>query len=119
MPRPGRHLYGHSKYLGQEICRAFADDYDLEIPALLFSEFIAPETGLPLPLHPFAVSWRDAARAIRRALEVPHLPEPFEVLHVNANLPHGRFTNGKAKRVLGWQPVDTLQHLWSDMDESG
>ena len=112
-PRPGRHLYGHSKYLGQEICRVFADYYDLEIPVLLFCEFAAPETGQPLPLNPFAVSWQDAARAIRRALEVPRLPEPFEVLNVNADLPHGVFTNRKAKQILGWQPQDSLRHMWS------
>lgn len=112
-PRPGRHLYGHSKYLGQEICRVFADYYDLEIPVLLFSEFIQPETGRPLPLYPFAVSWRDAARAIRHALEVPEYPSPYEVLHVNADLPHGKYTNRKAKKVLGWRPLDDLRHMWS------
>ncbi len=111
--RPGRHRYGHSKYLGQEICRVFADYYDLEIPVLLFCEFVAPDTGQPLPLNPFAVSWQDAARAIRCALEVPRLPEPFEVLNVNADLPHGVFTNRKAKDILGWQPQDSLRHMWS------
>ncbi len=115
-PRPGRHLYGHSKYLGQEICRVFADYYGLEIPVLLFSEFIQPETGQPRPLYPFAVSWRDAARAIRRTLEIPALPSPYEVLHVNAELPHGKYTNRKAKEVLGWRPLDDLRHMWSDTD---
>ncbi len=115
-PRPGRHLYGHSKYLGQEICRVFADYYDLEIPVLLFCEFVTPEMEQPLPLNPFAVSWQDAARAIRRAVEVAHLPEPFEVLNVNADLPHGTFTNRKAKEILGWQPLNSLQHMWSSGD---
>lgn len=115
-PRPGRHLYGHSKYLGQEICRVFADYYGLEIPVLLFAEFIAPETGQPLPLYPFAVSWQDSARAVRRALEVPTLPQAFEVLHINADLPHGKYTNRKAKEVLNWQPLDDLRHMWSNTD---
>ncbi|MDP9353527.1 MAG: hypothetical protein M3P51_18560, partial [Chloroflexota bacterium] len=117
-PRPGRHLYGHSKYLGQEICKVFADYYRLEIPALLFAEFIAPETGQPRPLYPFAVSWRDAARAIRSALQVPTVPEPFEILHINADLPHGRYTNRKAKEVLGWRPVDDLRHMWTITEKS-
>ncbi len=112
-PRPGRHLYGHSKYLDQEICRVFADYFDLEIPVLLFCEFVAPETGQPLPLNPFAVSWQDAARAIRCTLEMPRLPDPFEVLNVNADLPHGVFTNRKAEEILGWQPQDSLRHMWS------
>jgi nucleoside-diphosphate-sugar epimerase len=112
-PRPGRHLYGHSKYLGQEILRVFADHYGLEVPVLLFNDFAQPETARPRTLHPFAVSWEDAARAIRRALEAPALPSPFEALHVSADLPHGTYPNRRAKEVLGWQPKDDLSRLWS------
>ena len=28
------------------------------------------------------------------------------------DLPGGKFTNKKAKRVLGWTPEDSLLHLW-------
>jgi nucleoside-diphosphate-sugar epimerase len=58
------------------------------------------------------VSWSDAARAMRCALEVPSLPRPFEVFHILADLPHGKYTNEKARRLLGWRPHDTLSHLW-------
>jgi nucleoside-diphosphate-sugar epimerase len=59
------------------------------------------------------VSWADAARALRRALEVPSLPAPFEIIHILADLPHGKYANAKAKRLLGWQPRDSLASLWA------
>src|SRR6185312_16292806 len=64
-PRPGRHLYGHSKYLGQEILRVFADYYDLEVPVLLFSNLFALGQGDMHSLYPFSISWPDTGRAIR------------------------------------------------------
>lgn len=109
----GAQLYFHSKRLGQEICRVFAENHGLTVPALLFVEFVNPDRPERPHIFPFAVSWRDAARAVRRALEVPALPEPFEVLHISADLPHGVFRTDKARRLLGWEPRDTLEHLWS------
>ena len=106
-PRPGRHLYGHSKYLGQELCRVFAHAYGLEIPALVFSDFVQPN-NLPDDLYPMSVSWADAARSVRAALEVAELPSPFEVFTISADLPHAVFSNRKAKHVLGWFPRDRL-----------
>lgn len=115
-PRAGRHLYGHSKYLGQEICRVFADYYDLEVLVLLFTSFVQPGIEQSRPIYPFAVSWQDAARAIRCAIEVNALPSPYEVLNISTDLPHGQFDNHKAKHVLGWQPQDNLGYLWIDGD---
>lgn len=115
-PRPGRTLYLHSKYLGQELCRVFAESYGLEIPALLFNNFVDPRIKRRRVLDPFVVSWQDAARAIRRALEVPGLPQPYEVLHIGADLPLDKYTNRKAKEVLSWQPQDDLRYMWSRRD---
>jgi nucleoside-diphosphate-sugar epimerase len=111
-PRPGCHLYGHSKYLGQEILRVFAHAHDLEIPNLLFSKFGNPEIGSGF--YPMMVSWRDAARALRAALEVPTLPSPYEEFHVTASLPHGRFRNDKLQQVLGWEAKDGLERFWQN-----
>jgi nucleoside-diphosphate-sugar epimerase len=116
--RPGDQLYILSKFLGQEVCRIFAEEHALEVPALLFCLFVEPTSPPPDPpgLFPFAVSWQDAARAIRQALHAPALPRPFEPLHILADLPHGKYRNEKARRLLGWQPRDTLeQHYARDM----
>ena len=115
-PRPGSdhalQLYFHSKYLAQELCRVFADQHGLEVPALLFAQFVNPD--LPADdVYAFAVSWGDAARAVRCALEVEGLPTPYEVLHITASLPHGVFPNHKARQVLGWSPRDSLAEFWA------
>jgi nucleoside-diphosphate-sugar epimerase len=109
--RPGRDLYAHSKYLGQEICRVFAEFHDLEIPNLLYTQFLDPDVADYL--HPFAVSWNDSARALGRALEVERLPAPYVEMHICADLPHGRFRADRAREVLGWEARDDLQPLWT------
>ena len=117
-PRPYDHLYIHSKYLGTEICRIFADYYGLEVPALLFMMLYNPT--MPVPPWPFMISWPDTGRALRRALEVTSLPSPFEMVNISADLPHGRFDFRKAQDLLGWQPRDTLADFWQepvDVDE--
>ena len=112
--RPGTSLYGMTKYLGQEIVRLFAEQYDLQVPALFYSSFVNPQTAQPRQDGVFAmtVSWEDAGRAMRHALEAPSLPRPFEIFHILADLPHGKFTNHKARHLLGWQPRDNLVELW-------
>lgn len=113
--RPGVWLYAHSKYLGQEIVRCFAEQHALEVPALYYSSFVDPATAQPQPggVHPMAISWEDAGLAMRRALEAPALPRPFEVFHILTDLPHGKYSSAKAQRLLGWQPRDSLAHLWA------
>jgi nucleoside-diphosphate-sugar epimerase len=112
--RPGDNLYILTKYLGQEICRIFAEEHDLEVPALLFSSFVNPATPPPQPLgaYPFSVSWEDAAEAMRGALRAPDFPHPFEPFFILGDLPHGRYSNEKAKRLLHWQPRDSLAGHW-------
>ncbi|MGH7920601.1 MAG: NAD-dependent epimerase/dehydratase family protein [Candidatus Dormibacteraceae bacterium] len=113
--RSGYWVYTHSKYLGHELVRLFAEAYDLEVPTLYYSIFADPETAQPRVggVHPMTISWDDAGHAMRRALEVPSLPSPFEVFHILADLPHGRYSSRKAQRLLGWQPRDTLADLWA------
>jgi nucleoside-diphosphate-sugar epimerase len=111
-PRPYDHLYIHSKYLGTEICRVFAELYGLEVPALLFYMLYNPT--MPVPPYPFMISWPDTGRALRRALEVTSLPSPFEMVNISADLPHGRYDFRKARELLDWQPRDTLEDFWQD-----
>jgi nucleoside-diphosphate-sugar epimerase len=121
-PRPGAHLYILSKYLGHEICRIFAEEHALEVPTLLFSSFVDPSTAEESPMGAFAfsVSWEDAAQAMRQALRAPAFPRPLEVMHIVADLPHGKYRNDKAKELLKWQPRDRLERLWSrTLDDAG
>jgi len=110
-PRLFDYLYYHSKSLGHEIARVFAETLGFEVPVLLFAGLTDPA----LPGGPgggFVISWEDAARAVRRALEIPSLPNPMEFFHVAVEQPQRKFDFNKLKTVLGWQPRDGLEHHW-------
>ena len=66
-------------------------------------------------LTPFSIRWEDSADAIKKALEIPldKLPTRIENYFVFADLPHGKFSNKKAKEQLGWQPKYDLKALWN------
>ena len=71
---------------------------------------------------PFAVTVRDAARAIRASLSVPlaALPSRCEVFFVMVpTLPHGRFKATKAKDLLGWESMDNLEAHYSNAATAG
>lgn len=115
-PRPGHGMntYFHTKYLGQEIARIFAEHYKLVVPALLFCDF-ADFVNLRQPgdyVYPFTTTWADTARALRAAVETTAMPSPFEILHVNSDMPQAVFPNAKAKRILEWQPQDLTESWW-------
>ncbi len=113
-PRPGTAwLYFMSKLCGQEIVRVFAHTYNLTVPTLTFCMFINPDVPGNDPLHPLTVSWGDAGQAIRCALETPSLPSPYEYFHIGADLPHGVYSNEKAKRLLNWYPQDKLENRYA------
>lgn len=112
--RPGTHLYFMTKYLGEEVCRIFAEEYDLQAPALLYSHHVNPDSSLSVPPGEYGltVSYRDSGAALRLAVDVPSFPRPFELLQVTTDLPNGRYRNEKAKRLLSWQPHDQLEERW-------
>jgi nucleoside-diphosphate-sugar epimerase len=112
-PRPGVWwVYLPSKLLGQEICRIFAEHYGLCVPTLTFAQFVNPEV-LPKRISTLAVSWMDAANAIRCALTTDKLSSPYEYMHIGADTPLGVFPNEKAKRLLGWQPRDDFREVYA------
>ena len=116
--RPGVLVYLHSKYMGEEVVRTFAESYGLEVPTFYFNHFANPATVKESSegVNSFTVSWNDAALALRRGLEVPSLPRPFEIFLISADLPHGYIPNEKAKRLLGWQPRDHFENRWLRQD---
>lgn len=111
-PRPGIWwVYLPSKLLGQEICRIYAEHYGLCVPTLTFAQFVNPAVR-PKRISTLAVSWMDAANAIRCGLEIDGLPSPYEYMHIGADTPLGVFPNEKAKRLLGWQPRDDFREVY-------
>lgn len=109
--RPGLSLYGHSKYLGNLIGQVYAEWHDLEMPTLLFNHFAVPGTvkgyGSAMML-----TFNDAARSIRAALEAPSFPNPYEEFHIATDFPHRSCRADKARHLLGWEPQDLLIEAW-------
>ena len=112
----GTGLYALTKSLGQEICRVFTENHDVYVLTLLFYNFRYDDdhSADGQDFTPFSVTWRDAAEAFRAALSIDleGLPSRSEVFNVFADIPHERFSNEKAKRVLGWRPTNQLDQFW-------
>jgi hypothetical protein len=118
-PQPGTHLYGLSKSLGQEICRVFTEHHDIYVQEYLFYSFREIEKiTRGTDATPFSISWGDAGEVFRLGLEIDlaRLPSRCEIFFVFADMPHGKYSNEKAKRVLGLRFNDDLSPLWRKAD---
>jgi nucleoside-diphosphate-sugar epimerase len=114
-PHPGTLLYALSKSVGHEICRVYTEHHDIYVQMYLFYHFRNPaEPDRGREVRPFAVSWQNAGEVFPLGLEIPFekLPSRFETFFVFTDMPHGRFTNEKAKRILGWQPRNDISVIW-------
>jgi len=114
-PHSGTNQYALSKSLGQEICRVYTQQHDVYVQDYLFYNFrdagqLRPGAGGV----PFIVSWSDAAELFRLGLEIElsKLPSKCEVFFILGDNPQGKFSNEKAKRVLGFSPRDEMNVLW-------
>lgn len=114
-PQTTTDLYPITKGLGQEICKAFTENYDIYVMTYLFLSFRNhDDEGEGTDLNSFSVTWRDAAEAFRLGLEIDldKLPSRCEIFNIFADLPHQRFSNEKAKRILGFAPQDNFEKMW-------
>lgn len=114
-PRASTSMYFLSKQIGSEVCRIFAEDHGLEVPALFYGNFRNPLDADPdiLDGFPICVSWRDGADAVARALRTTNLRQPYEAMTVVADLPQDKVSNLVAKERLGWRPEDTFEQYWT------
>ena len=113
-PRPGTGYYLLTKYLGQEVVRSFAEAHALDVVALYFHVFQPADAPEPLSgASPFLVSWEDTGRVFRAAVEAPPMPHHYEPFIVTDDLPHGKFSAEKTRRLLGWQSHDTFPEHWT------
>lgn len=114
-PQPGTLLYSLSKSVGHEICRVYAENHDLYVQMYLYYNFRAPANlEREREIRPFGISWQGGGEIFPYGLEIPFekLPSRFETFFIFQDMPHGRFTNEKAKRILGWQPKDEISLIW-------
>jgi nucleoside-diphosphate-sugar epimerase len=114
-PQPGTNLYALTKSLGQEICKVFTENYDLYVQTYLFCNFIHRDhLRHGRESSGFAGTWEDTAEVFRLGLEIDldKLPSKCEVFYIFNDIPHGKFSNEKAKRILGFAPKDDVSALW-------
>ena len=122
-PHPGIELYALTKGLGLEICKVFARTQPIQVLAALFYNLPGGSAcnnadTPPQGITPFAVTFPDAARAIKRCVEVRSAELPPEdgaisVFFISAPLPHGKFSSRKARKYLGWSAVDSMRFYFS------
>ncbi len=118
-PQPGTNLYALTKSLGQEICRIYSEQHDIYVQTYLFYHFRDPAQIEVGSRHaPFAISWENAAEVFQLGLtlDLETLPSRCEVFNVFTDMPHGRFSNEKAKRILGFQPRADITGIWDRAD---
>jgi nucleoside-diphosphate-sugar epimerase len=114
-PHPGTLLYSLSKSVGHEICRVYAEHYDIYVQMYLYYNFRDPEhPEREREVRPFAISWQSGGEVYPYGLDIPleKLPSRFETFFIFSDMPHGRFSNEKAKRILGWQPRNDISVVW-------
>ncbi|WP_053206578.1 NAD-dependent epimerase/dehydratase family protein [Jiangella muralis] len=110
--RPGANAYLLSKYLAQEVTRVFAEQHGLDCPMLLFCGLVSPRAVYHSEVHPFAVTWADAGRAVSAAVRRSPLREAAPIVHIGAPSPHGRYRFDRADEVIGFRAQDALDHYW-------
>jgi hypothetical protein len=114
-PQPGTNLYALTKSLGQEICRIYSEHYDIYVQTYLFYNFRDPAELVPGSRYaPFVISWENAAEIFHLGLsiELEKLPSRCEVFNVLTDMPHGKFSNDKTRRILGFQPRSDVAAIW-------
>lgn len=118
-PQPGTNLYALTKALGHEICRVFAEAHDIYVQMYLFYIFRDPTNPNDMKRWPnevpWVVSWQNAAQVFPLGLEIPfdRLPSRFETFNILTEMPHGKFRNDKARRILGFEPWGDVAALWT------
>jgi nucleoside-diphosphate-sugar epimerase len=105
-PEP-RSVYGFTKLLGEEVCGYFHRTHSL--PVLILRLF------MPMTQEQWRAHYRpdranchtsgpDLARALAAALAYEH--DGFEIVHVTGDTTGRAYHHEKAKRLLGWEPLE-------------
>ena len=112
VPRiPGTNYYGITKFLSMEICKIYSRTYDIQTVCFVFNGLgpkpTAPVTKQDFP--PFTVVWEDLEHACRLALEIESVPDNFQDFNLLSYLAHGKYQVEKAKRILGFEPLERVE----------
>lgn len=108
-----RSVYGLTKYLGEEVCRYFAQQHHLSVIILRLSGVTTPEDWERARQHRHwrweegRTSTADVGRAFRLALEKEGLD--YDLFHIASAHPQCPWDISHARAVLGYDPQDVYQ----------
>lgn len=114
--RPGANLYALTKHLAYETADIFAREHGLDVLTFLVSrlrphdEYDNRDGNVVIP---FSTAWEDLASAFIAGLRAPRMPHANERFFICADLPMGKYSAEKAKRLLGWEAQHRFERFFS------
>jgi nucleoside-diphosphate-sugar epimerase len=121
VPTDATDLYGLTKRLGEQVCRAAAEEWGLSVNVLRLTwptpDDVWPAWGRPQPpvllrsadgIKVEATAASDLARAVGAALE---FRDGFQIFTISGDRSFRRWGIGKARRLLGWEPIFGISGL--------
>ena len=100
-PRPTVDSLVLSKHLGEFTCREFARERKLNVTCLRLGNLIAAETAATADFNAMWLEMSDAVAAFECAL---NSSAPWQIFHIQSEFPGARFSVGKAKSHLEFNP---------------
>ena len=103
-PRPSVDSFVLSKHLGEFTCREFGREGKINVTCLRLGNLIAAETAATAEFDSMWLEMNDAVAAFQGALDSS---SPWRIFHVQSEFPGSRFSVGKAKGHLKFEPQFT------------
>ena len=100
-PRPSVDSFVLSKHLGEFTCREFGREGKINVTCLRLGNLITADTAATAEFDSMWLEMNDAVTAFQGALESP---SPWRIFHVQSEFPGSRFSIGKAKGHLKFEP---------------
>ena len=106
-PRPAVDSFVLSKHLGEFTCREFARERKLNVTCLRLGNLVAVETAAAADFDSMGLGMNDAVAAFECAL---NSSAPWRIFHIQSEFPGSRFSVGKAKSHLAFNPQFVPAH---------
>lgn len=100
-PRPSTDSFVLSKHLGEFTCREFAREGKINVTCLRLGTITTAEEAANAKLNTMWLEINDAVTAFQGAINAP---SRWGIFHVQSEFPGSRFTIGKAKGHLKFNP---------------
>ncbi|MCY3724681.1 MAG: NAD(P)-dependent oxidoreductase [Candidatus Poribacteria bacterium] len=100
-PRPAVDSFVLSKHLGEFTCREFGREGKLNVTCLRLGNLVTADAAAPAEPDSMWLEMKDAVTAFQGALESS---SPWRIFHIQSEFPGSRFSIGKAKGHLKFDP---------------